>query len=428
MTRLAERAVHGSDRRAESADVVFFRSQAEACGSLLTLLGTVRYSADAWFWPAVDNSEAGASPADRFVDLIETLRASPASWSSVAAVVMETLEAGDPVGLLTLLADAAAARWVRALGGDRAEPHLAPVIGFPAPMHAILARAIAALGRDDSRVLWLASLAVVLTCPSDLDRGTVVARARASLSRLAPTRPHSLPPDEWEGSHPDAGSDLKTEIERNPVEPPRADGPVATSAAAAIERPGNVRPDGTEAGAAAAIPPPAGASSRPASAAPPPVARPGGCFGEATQGAGLYFLLNALRRLRTDDDAFDPWFLAHLFQHLARYAEIGIDDPILLWTYAALEQAGERDIPKRRIRLGGQGAAMVLAARPDQRQGHRAAAGKVTLTRTDLDVTLALDLADVRIRRIGLDLDPGWVPWFGRVVRFHYLTRAGLHA
>jgi hypothetical protein len=32
-----------------------------------------------------------------------------------------------------------------------------------------------------------------------------------------------------------------------------------------------------------------------------------------------------------------------------------------------------------------------------------------------------LAAADVRVRRSGLDIDPGWVPWLGRVVRFHYL-------
>ncbi len=46
--------------------------------------------------------------------------------------------------------------------------------------------------------------------------------------------------------------------------------------------------------------------------------------------------------------------------------------------------------------------------------------GFVLLNRTDLDVTLSLDAADVRIRRLGLDIDPGWLPWFGKVVRFHY--------
>jgi hypothetical protein len=29
--------------------------------------------------------------------------------------------------------------------------------------------------------------------------------------------------------------------------------------------------------------------------------------------------------------------------------------------------------------------------------------------------------ADVRIRKAGLDLDPGWVPWLGRVLSFHYV-------
>jgi hypothetical protein len=24
------------------------------------------------------------------------------------------------------------------------------------------------------------------------------------------------------------------------------------------------------------------------------------------------------------------------------------------------------------------------------------------------------------VRRAGLDVDPGWLPWFGRVVNFHF--------
>jgi len=46
--------------------------------------------------------------------------------------------------------------------------------------------------------------------------------------------------------------------------------------------------------------------------------------------------------------------------------------------------------------------------------------GRVVATPTHVDVELAHRDADVRIRRAGLDLDPGWVPWLGRVVRFHY--------
>jgi hypothetical protein len=47
--------------------------------------------------------------------------------------------------------------------------------------------------------------------------------------------------------------------------------------------------------------------------------------------------------------------------------------------------------------------------------------GGILASRMHLDVFLDLHLADVRIRRMGLDFDPGWLPWFGRVVLFHYL-------
>jgi hypothetical protein len=37
-----------------------------------------------------------------------------------------------------------------------------------------------------------------------------------------------------------------------------------------------------------------------------------------------------------------------------------------------------------------------------------------------IEVQLRLDDVDVDVRRAGLDLDPGWVPWLGSVVRFRY--------
>ncbi len=44
----------------------------------------------------------------------------------------------------------------------------------------------------------------------------------------------------------------------------------------------------------------------------------------------------------------------------------------------------------------------------------------ISSTPTHLDLVLPLDAADARIRAAGLDVDPGWVPWLGRVIRFHY--------
>jgi hypothetical protein len=44
----------------------------------------------------------------------------------------------------------------------------------------------------------------------------------------------------------------------------------------------------------------------------------------------------------------------------------------------------------------------------------------VHVTRTHIDANFALSDLDVRVRRWALDVDPGWVPWLGRVVTFTY--------
>ena len=46
--------------------------------------------------------------------------------------------------------------------------------------------------------------------------------------------------------------------------------------------------------------------------------------------------------------------------------------------------------------------------------------GWLQLSRTHADLVFDLDAVDLRVRRAGLDLDPGWVPWLRRVVGFHY--------
>ena len=44
--------------------------------------------------------------------------------------------------------------------------------------------------------------------------------------------------------------------------------------------------------------------------------------------------------------------------------------------------------------------------------------------RNDIFSAVLFDLTrvDIRIRRAGLDIDPGWVPWLARVVLFHYVS------
>jgi hypothetical protein len=45
----------------------------------------------------------------------------------------------------------------------------------------------------------------------------------------------------------------------------------------------------------------------------------------------------------------------------------------------------------------------------------------VSVTPTHVDLVLPLAQADVVLRRAGLDADPGWLPWFGWIVAFHYI-------
>ena len=46
--------------------------------------------------------------------------------------------------------------------------------------------------------------------------------------------------------------------------------------------------------------------------------------------------------------------------------------------------------------------------------------GWIALTPLHIDVFFRLADADLRVRRLGLDVDPGWLPWLGRVVTYHY--------
>jgi hypothetical protein len=45
---------------------------------------------------------------------------------------------------------------------------------------------------------------------------------------------------------------------------------------------------------------------------------------------------------------------------------------------------------------------------------------QIASTRTHVDIYFDLAQADLRVRRLGLDIDPGWVPALGKVIRYHY--------
>jgi hypothetical protein len=45
---------------------------------------------------------------------------------------------------------------------------------------------------------------------------------------------------------------------------------------------------------------------------------------------------------------------------------------------------------------------------------------QVVATRTHLDIVFQHEQVDIAVRRAGLDFDPGWIGWLGKVVKFYY--------
>ena len=46
--------------------------------------------------------------------------------------------------------------------------------------------------------------------------------------------------------------------------------------------------------------------------------------------------------------------------------------------------------------------------------------GEMLVSPQRLDIVFPLRLQDIRVRRAGFDIDPGYLPWLDCVLRFHY--------
>jgi hypothetical protein len=143
---------------------------------------------------------------------------------------------------------------------------------------------------------------------------------------------------------------------------------------------------------------------------------------EPTRAGGLFFVLPLLARAGiaewlvhhpTAASAGLPWQILRLALRHARTAE---DDPLvtrlpvpepslppgLAWRQLLAAHRSSRRLTNLPLRA--------LIVRP----------ALVAINETHIDVFFRSTEADVRIRRAGLDLDPGWVPWLRRVVSFHF--------
>ena len=175
-----------------------------------------------------------------------------------------------------------------------------------------------------------------------------------------------------------------------------------------------------------------------------------------TAAAGLWFLLPVLARLGIRvwlDEQFGmtgaepslafvlPW---RILAELARRADTPPLDPVwaVMRDGGVLQQGAETEFLKEtRFPVSSDNAGQSVIWWCDQvqewcaalpNQGERGLTlesivrrrGWLYMTATHIDVFFDLTQADLRLRRLGLDLDPGWLPWLRRVVTFYY--EAGL--
>lgn len=142
---------------------------------------------------------------------------------------------------------------------------------------------------------------------------------------------------------------------------------------------------------------------------------------EPTACGGLLFLLPVLARLGFAGQDPLPADLAQHVLHLA-LQRLPVDDDDPGWQLARPApdlESGARALhwlrlARRWLWRAGRLGLRRLVLRP----------ARLGVSATHADLHFTLDDVDLRVRRLGLDIDPGWLPWYGRVVGFHFEGQA----
>lgn len=422
LQQITAQAIFGTDPAAAQALAVCFPDDLSAVAHLTHLLAT-HQPLTAWFWPhlfthlqthAPSSGLASTqwhphfTPVQTLQHILQILAAHPLAPFATATILQQLQQKQSLIPLLDILqADDGAkllaqnnwpnnlivtTEYQSATGENPAsQTTFNQLAQRPFPGTAPLLHAIQACqwAIDDPRTLWLTAMSLIAQNPT-LATNTTALLARAKLTLLSQNTLLSNPP-----ALPNASSSL--------IQPSQN----ALHHQSTVSSRPRLSP----------------ISSAPSNTAPSPNSDSSTVSqsGIPTDYAGLIYLLNLLQHLNL------PKYLPHypdhfpqtLLTYIAHRLQIPPTDPILLtclplslpisssplliaW-YAALRTWAHRyRYPRLTLKT--------LIHRP----------GHLTLTPTHLDLTFNLTQVDIRIRKTGLDLNPDWLPWFGKVVQFHY--------
>jgi hypothetical protein len=426
--RLAERrarAVHASQPGAEAADAVWFRSIEEARELLLLLLAAGRQPS-AWFWRLAVPEWRGLPLPLWLEEWLEASLAEPAAEVALARAVIAVARASRLPAVAGALASATLPEMAAAerpagpfrtasLRREAVRLASALLARLDAPVRQAIHRALAELPARGPEARWLARLTLVAVAPELAGQSTtlaalaesVVAEARAAAvvtdSVLAEADgPPAAVQEEGDAWRRQLAHDAPLPLRRRPM-PRDAAPPPAPPVLQAHDMPSST----------ASQPKPLMPAS---DASAEPLAE------RASLGAGVLLAIRALDRLglgaRLERDAGTAasGFGRHLLRHIAARARLSPEDALF-----ALLAAPDPPPPSDVLHAWRVGLDRWLRRRVRLRLNDLARRrGWLHLADTTLLVRFPLDAADIRLRRLALDSDPGWVPWLGLSVRYHY--------
>jgi hypothetical protein len=424
---LISQAVPADSPQAPTASAVWFRDTAQALVLLARRVALNQESRE-WFWSAA--FPAGLLPQRSgpaaWRAILDLAHDQPAPLPTVAAVVREAVRTGVGVEILAAVSPVGLRQWLWRLGLD---PSVTTAPGAarelpppPALFKPVLDTALVTWGADDPRTFWFTAITLFAghaSIAATAAFGSMVRARLTSWAEAAAVRSKSdTPPAKT--SHRDPAAPIDRAEKQAPGEVA-----VRNATRQTREAPGADRSD-----------------QEPLAASPPDHTP----AGEWSRYAGLLCVVPILTRLgigeflELNPVLADTGFAHRLLLWFGQRVGLPESDPL---SSVLTDEAGECAEPASfrlpplltRLVLESSPRRAIVSARhawlhavrhwirPNGRMGLVTLIrrrGLVLASRAHLDICFSLDQADVRLRRQALDVDPGWVPWLGRVVRFHY--------
>ena len=429
---------------APAANAVLVPGRAEAIVRLARLHAR-GIEAREWFWAAaVPAWRAGLSRGERWLVLLEAAHALPEAVLVAAEVVREAVRAKVEDELLEAVSLGQVRHWLRVEGWSVAAPAKgSPEESLLTPRHAkIVRRWQQRQAVPEEWLTWIVLMLAVAERPARAADARLPARAAAWLAA--------------ETERVDTGLRKKAKARGDPARTAKDALPAEPIDEPAIAQGDFIKPEAVTASELAVAPEIdertecAGVRTTSASdeltPALPAANRAAALFGEPTRFAGLLFLVPVLERLGFAEFLeMHPLLLESRFParlllligarigmkpHDAMSLALGDTEPFEFEELRGLPEPARALLasPPPRVRIDTPQIAWLTTLRRWCRRHARIGLaslvcrpGRVASSFTHLDICFDLAAADLRVRRAALDVDPGWVPWLGRVVRFQYL-------